>query len=54
MAPLLPVIGSLSVLLVAVESRVVAQPASVWLMSLGAVVLATAQSAMMFTPSEEL
>lgn len=52
MAPLLPVIGSLSVLLVAVESRVVAQPASVWLMSLGAVVLA--QSAMMFTPSKEL
>ena len=49
-----PVIGSLSVLLVAVESRVVAQPASVWLMSLGAVVLAKAQSAMMFTPSKEL
>lgn len=38
MAPLLLVISSLSMMLVAVESGVVAQPASVWLVSLKAVV----------------
>lgn len=54
MAPLLLVISSLSMLLVAVESRVVAQPSSVWLVSLGGCGLAKAQSAMMFTSSKEL
>lgn len=51
MAPQMPVISSVFVLLVAVENRVVAQPLSVWSASLGGCGLAQAQSAMMFTSS---
>lgn len=51
MAARVLVISSVSVLLVAVENRVVAQPSSVWSVSLGGCGLARAQSAMMFTPS---
>ena len=43
-----------SLLFVAMESRVVAPPPSVWLVSLRGCGLAKAQSAMMFTSSKEV